>query len=591
MNIDFKTHILKMYDDVEMPGGWKFNHIKTLKLIDLFYTSHYETGEYDELGFFKFFANINKTPCDVAEKFIDLDTKDFIFMPQPSLNVGDPFSNELCVWHMQKDFRIYADRELWGQVIDELRPDLPKYGMAVAKDVKGKVRRVPLHNLRWDPSVRTLRDSTFVAEAYLMTEDEVLSQKWNKLSNFKDVKSRGETPLYLVYEFYLKSKGKYKRFHVTDVFCWKAKDGGLIRSLESMVNVQGDRLPAVVLHEDEVDDIPYYDHYWEKLDGRTLGYGFVEYLMHDQIAINEAENIERQGLYYTSLILLQTRDSAIGGKNVFTSTKNGDILTIDSEITQVPMEQRNLAAFNATRDRWRESVVRKTFSTEIATGGNLPSRTPIGVANLQLSQVSTYFDNKRERFGDFCKTLLYKIVIPSFKNKSSRAHYLTLGSSEKDLESYQQLVAKIFVDKAVADYAEKHGHFPSKGQQELIKEKVLKELQSRKYTNIKIPDYYYDNAEYKLHIEVTGESIETGVRSQILQTAMQILGTNPAILQHPVLRTIFFRFMGLGGVTPQELGIDLSALSNMPALPVAQGGSTAAPATPQMSPMQVTQMQ
>ena len=577
--------ILSMYQDIEMPGGWRFNHIGMLKTIDLMYTSHFETGEYDEMGMWKFYYNIVKTPCDVAEKFIDLNTKDFLFLPQPSLSTGEPLSNELMVWHMTKDFKIYADVNKFGEIIDELRPDLPKYGMCIAKDVNGLPQRRALHNMRWDPTARTLRKSHWVAEAYLFTESEIREQKWNKMDNFDAVKQRGESNFYLVYEFYEKHNGRYKRNFYIDVFAWNDGKGGTIRSLETNINYSTDRLPAISLHEDMVDDIPYYDHYWEKIDGRTLGYGFVEYLIQNQISVNEAENIERQGLYYSSMVLLQTRDTAIGGKNVLTGTRNGDILTIDSEITKVPLEERNLAAYNATRDRWNSNTVAKTFSSEIATGGNLPSRTPIGVANLQLSQVTSYYQKKQDAFGQYLKTLVYDIVIPSFQKQTAAEHALSIGSSDSDIVEYQKLLTKIYYDKAVSDYADKHGYFPNQGQRELIQKQIAETLSSRKNIPLRLPAFYYDNAEYTLHIEVTGESMDKAVNQQALQTAMQILSTNPGILQNSTLRTIFFRFMTLSGISPQELGIDLT---NIDQTPVQQGGSISPGQAQQPMPQQAS---
>lgn len=581
---EIRKSIQKMYSSVEMPGGWKFNHISTLKTIDLFYMSKYATGDYDDQGFYKLFYNIGKPTCDVASKFIDIDVQNWRFIPRPTLSEG---SNELAVYHFAKDFAVYADEEKLGQVINQFGDDLPKYGSIFAKDVRGSVKRVAPHNIKFDPSARNLRDSGFVAEAYLLREDEILSKKWNKLSNFELVRARGKTDLYLVYEYYENYGKKWKRQIVTDVFAWKDLNGGIIRSLESNINYQGEELPPVVLHEDEVK-LPYYDHKWEHVDGRLLGYGNMEYLIPNQIALNEAENLERKGLYYSSLVLLQTRDTAVGGKNVLTSSNNGDILTVDSEISKVPMEERNLAAYNATRSRWDENTMKKTFATDVAQGNNLPSRTPLGVANLQAGMVTSFFDKKRENYGMFWKELTQEIIIPSFKNKTAKEHMLTIGSSDEDIAEYEKMLTDIFMDKAIADYYEKNGYFPSIEQRKAVEERIAKQLRSKKYKNIIVPDNFYDNLNYKLHIDITGEGIDTGVKSQIMQIALTTLAQNPAVLQNKATRSVFFKFLSMGGVTPSELGLSSADFEEGP-MPQ-RGGSLPAPTAPsaQQGAMQMT---
>ena len=50
-----RSNIQQFYTKIDMPGGYGFDHVETLKTIDLYYNSKYKTGEYDSLGFRKFF--------------------------------------------------------------------------------------------------------------------------------------------------------------------------------------------------------------------------------------------------------------------------------------------------------------------------------------------------------------------------------------------------------------------------------------------------------------------------------------------------------------------------------------------------------
>lgn len=558
---NYKENIELPYKDIEMPGGYKWNHMNTLKGIELAYMSRFKNGEFDSQGFKKFFFNIVKAPCDVAEKFTDLDTSNFIFIPD-----GD---SEWRVFLLQKDFRVWARTNGWGKLINDLGHDRPKYGSVVVKKAGNTVKKVQLHNLRFDPTAESLRDSAFVYEAMKMGMGKMEGMKGWDLTELKTRPLAGE---YLVYECYHKDGKRWKREIVADVFCDKTYKN---RAVESFINRE-DQLPAVVLYEDTVDDIPYKEDHWERVPGRWLGYGFVEYLLENQIATNEAENYERKGLIYSSLKLFQTRDQSIGGKNVLTSAKNGDILTADSEVTPIAMEERNLAAYNATRQRWDGNTQRKTFSTDIATGANLPSRTPLGVANVQASMVESFYEKKREDFGLFLKEVLYDFAIPSFRKLSQREHTIVFSGSDQEMARLSDILVEGTLDSYKADYWNKHGFFPEQSEIDRVRAELKEDLANRKFQNIKIPAFWYDDAKFFMEIEVTGEAMDTSVRSQLLMTAMQMLGTNPAILQNPVIRSMFTRFLNLGGITLAELGISTQEMDAAPMMP--QGGSVAVPA-------------
>ena len=90
-----------------MPGGYSHNIPETLKLIDLYYNSQFKTGKYDDLGFRKFFFNVVKPACDIATKFVDLDTKDIILTPESD-------QSEFKVWFLQKKLKQYLKNENFG---------------------------------------------------------------------------------------------------------------------------------------------------------------------------------------------------------------------------------------------------------------------------------------------------------------------------------------------------------------------------------------------------------------------------------------------------------------------------------------------
>jgi hypothetical protein len=361
------------------------------------------------------------------------------------------------------------------------------------------------------------------------------------------------------------------------------KDGGIMRSVEAQINQQQDYLPGITLYEDEIDELTdiYRELKWENVEGRRLGRGFAEALFDNQIAENEAENLERRGLFFKALQIYQTRDDTVGGRNILTDVENGDILKVSSELLLAPKDNTDLAAFNATRSRWTKNTEQKTFSFDIARGEDLPSRTPLGVANLSVGMVASFFETKREILGEFWRYLFIEDIIPSFKKQNSKAHTLSVAKTAQGLDRVLRAYAKNVINKKAYDYAIGNGggYFPSEEERKAEEDRIIQELASNKVTIFDIKENAYKDVEILLDMIVTGEQIDTNAIKQTLQFAMQLLATNPNILRDKVTRTSFFKMLELQGVSPVDLAMldDMAEANPMPQAPLQPGGSAAAP--------------
>lgn len=560
-----RTNIARYYEDVELSGGHNHNCPDTLKEIDRYYDSKFKSGDRDELGFRKFFRNIVKPACDVAAKFIDLDTKDIILNPK---SPGDEFT----VWMMSKRLKQWLEDSDFAYLLNELAINYPKYGHIVIKRGGKFWHNVPIVNLRLDPGVSWIKDSEYVYEAVHMTAKEIKDRY--------DTDVEGEGP-FVVYDCYIKTGDTYD--HIIKANLHRLRDGN--DTPEQGIN-QEKMAEGVELFSERGVELPYRELKWENRAGRWLGYGFVEYLKDDQIAINEAENLERRGLMFTALKLYQTRDVSLKGSNVLTGAKNGDILTPESELTPVAMEERNLAAFNATDARWTESVVRKTFSTDVVRGDNLPSRTPLGTVQAQIAQVANFYDMKRENFGKFVKDLIIEDVLPSFKNDTKYETTMVFLGNDEEIDKLDETISRLATERAVAQYALRTGFFPSKEQIEEQRISVRERMKQNQNRYIDIPDGTWENAKYSVQVITTGEAVAVDTQSQIVQLGLQVLGGNPGILQNPATKAMFFKLLSLGGVSP----VDLNLFVEQPQQPQ-QGpaGSVARPQPATTGNVQTTQ--
>jgi len=560
--------IASCYEDVEMPGGWKRNQIETLKMVDRLYNSKFKTGQYDPQGFRKFFYNIVKPTCDIATKFIDLDTRDIILTPEHS-------NDELRVFLMQRRLKQWLKDEDFGTLLNELTYIWPIYGHLVIKKSKDGWKLVPLQNLRNNPASPGIVADSF-AEIYSLTLDELKDMGWMN----DELLSRGEMEEYIIHDCYTRKGKGWLREVKADLWSKRRPGGGTVRSVESEINYRGqDWMGSVVLYEEELDEHNYRELKWEHIPGAALGRGFVEYLEDNQVARNETENLERKAHAFHSTPLLQTRDEDVAGKNALSNYQPGDIIKANSEINPIANEARNLPQFTETRQNWDSNTERKTFTSDITTGASLPSRTPLGVANLQASLASSYFERKREELGLFIKKLLLDDIIPSFASDTTKEHVMVFSCADEESQYLDDAITNALVGDEVIKYVDKTGFWPSKEQRELLRLEVQDKLKGKKNRFLKIPDSFWKNAKYMADINITGESTDVSVKSQLIQMVLQIAGTNPMALQDPNSKNLIFRLLSLGGISPVELGLTYQSQAQ-PMMPPQVAGSLAKPTAP-----------
>lgn len=552
------------YDEVEMPGGWFFNQPEELKLIDLYYNSRYKTGQYDPQGFRKFFYNIVVPVCDIATKFIDLDTRDIILNPEHP-------NDDLRVFLMQRRLKQWLKDSDFGVLLNDITHTWPIYGHVVIKKSRDGWVNVPLQNLRHSPSAKGMVTDTF-AEIYTLSLSEMESLGWN-VSELEKMEELGE---YFVYDFYEKNGKKWNRCVKAELWSHKKGDG-VQRAVESEINYQSEEWTgSVTLFEETLDQHPYRELKWKNIPGRALGLGFVEYLKDNQIARNETENLERKAHAINSLVLFQTRDEEVAGKNVLVNARNGDIMRLSSEITPIATEARNLPQYQGTRQNWDSNTERKTFSSNITTGADLPSRTPLGVANQQAAMAASFYERKREELGLFIKRLLYSDIIPNFAKDTQKEHTMVFSCADEESNYLDDAITEALVGDEIIKYTNKTGFHPSKEQKELLRMQVKDKLKGKKNRYLKIPDGFWKNAKYTVDINITGESSDVSVKSQLIQMVLQIAGTNPMALQDKNSRSLIFKLLGLGGISPVELGLAYES-PDQPMVPPQVAGSLSKP--------------
>jgi hypothetical protein len=514
-----------------------------IDLIDSYWVSRYRDGDNDKLGFLKPFYNVVINPTEVASKMIDVDTKDIKV-------IAEDGASYYPVWFFTKELRDWMKEKNFGKLLNEIIYQLPKYGTVVLKKSGEDVNIVPLQNLLNNPIVRQL-DDDLIIEEHIETRQQFRKRKWGKEAIQKaiddlDVNDR-EVVYYEAYGDFENEEKNYFIYSETGVELFSAK----------------------------LDECPYREVHWDKLEGRWLGRGVVEKLFEAQIHLNKVTNMKSQSLHWTSKRIFQTRDDTVE-KNLMVDIQNGDIMRINSEITPVANEERNIHAYKEEEDSWGMLIDRLGFSYDIIRGQKPTAGTTLGQTQIQTAMASGFFDLKQEDVGLFLRDLILDWLIPMFEKEKKSKHQVMISSfSDEELAHLRELIIEEKANKAIMEYITKSGNIPTQGEVDAIK--IVVGEKTKKEKAIDIPEGFYKNLKYKIDVVITGEQIDLASKVTGAQVAMQILGSNPTILQDPKTKNLFMQLMNWMGLNPLTIKEEETPESLMTQNVAQMGGSIAKP--------------
>lgn len=532
--------------------GYFFSQYDTVNLIELYYNSKFETGAIDSEGQRKLFLNICAFRSDVASKMIDLDTKDFVFIPEDN-------SSKWGAWFIQKEFKDWARESYFGEFLNDLVESYPKYGTLVVKKVGKKLERVPLRTLVNQVDAKDLKTATHVIEVHQnMTKQDMQKYKgWD----IKDVilPFGQKTTVYERYGF-VPAEFYYAQMNKA---CPESEKGTVMDCLTITTlaqNKKGDPTGAILFCE-QVKDRPYLEVHWKRQDGRWLGIGEVENQFENQISRNMIANLRRRALLWSSKKIFQSSDVDIA-KNLIKDVKDGDVMTImpNGNITQIDMASREIGEFQSTEEIWEKNSDQKSFTYEVATGESLPSGTPFRLGVVLSNAVNSHFQMKREKLGLFLKKIVTEFVYPIFKKENSAAHIITVFGTEDGITDLKKAAAELIFNTAVKDSLIQG--VPIMGDSVAMKQQIEEQFKMQSHLFIDIPDDFYDNVQHHVELTITGEEIDTASKIASYTTLYQSLVQSG----DPRAPQILDKIMSLSGDTLESV---IGILPPVPAQPQA----------------------
>lgn len=555
---------------IQIVPGLTFNQYETINKIYFYYNSKYVTGETDEEGDKKFFYNITRNPCKIFSKAIDFDTKNIRLL---TVEGGDPKKT----WFMERDLKFWMRDKEFGKILNRIFKEIPIYGSVVLKIVDGFPYFVDLRNFVVEQSADSLDESGYIIEIHNYTPVEFKNvakkMKWEKVDEVIDLFHKMKDTSHIrVFERYGELKNEdtgewsYRRVFIADV--------GLDEYDQS-----GNKLverPGVVLGDEEWEGHPYWEFHADKVSGRWLGCGVVEELFEPQIAQNQNTNLQNKSSYWAALKIFQTRDPAVN-RNLMTDTRNGEVLNVESEITPINMaSSENLAFFNQQDQRWMRNRDELTFSYDVVQGERLPAGTPLGSAQMAMTQTLSYFEMIQENIALDIKEMLYKVIIPKFEKENNEEHTVRLIG--KDLDTYIDMIKGQMTFNEVVRQFVSGKNLPTEEEVEIIEDSVETLIKKDREKNIKIPKGFYKNLKYDVDIDITGESVDTRVRNATLFAILQAVTSDPMMIEDPLKKKIIAMIAENGGINPNEIFDVEKSRQELPEMESRAGGGVSAPA-------------
>ncbi len=558
---------------IEVVPGYTFNQYQTIKRIHLYTNSKFEDDSLYH-GRKKIFFNIVNFRRDTVMKSLDLDTKDVKCVP---LNED----SKMKTFIMQKDFKTWMKTNDIGQKFNDSVETLSTFGSVVIKTSGTLPEVVDLRRFFLDPTVDTVHQSRFLIQEHFMTQSELekMKGKWDikairqVVERFGSIYSpmsyenggqtgiKGTTPYYKVYERYgevpkhmLSEDGEYDEedkfdlvramFVIAEPFSTYKNEGS---------NVEYDN--GVILAKVEWPDAyPFEDCHFSKTKGRWLGLGPVEILFGAQERVNELMNQKRIAMELSSLHLFQTRDRS-APTNLAGYMNSGDVLIVNEEITPIATEERNLPAFENEQTHYDQLADRLTFSYDAGRGEAQPSSTPATNAMIQNQNVASYFSLKRENFGLMWQRIFNTKIAPLLMKDLKAEHVLRFIGEPEEIARLDASISPYFVKQYII-HDVLQGKTVDNIRLEEIKMEVANELKKggvERYVKV-LKDHYKDT-EFEFDFIITNEQQDTAVTSQNMFMILQQLAQNPALIDDPVLRTVFYKYCEEIGIQPMELEI------------------------------------
>lgn len=603
-----------LYNFISPVPGYAFNTYQTIKRIFLYLSNRYENGSF-YLGREKLFFNIVTPPVEVATKMLSIDPKNIKLIPT------DPESY-FPTYLLEKELRHWLKTSEMGKILNQIAEEAPRYGSVFLEKTKDGAKVCDIRRLMYDPSVERIVDSRFVTTITYMSDFDLRKAaydgSWDADAVELAIERFGNTQAAQAMEDFsgnlnvMRSSPQvkvYKRYGEVPEY-WlddkmaipkPGKATKMIRALFICAgpdvlqrNTSGQivgELGVTLWKGKWRGDYPFKDFHYTKIKGRLLGMGVVEMLFDVQTRFNELKNQKRLSMELSTLHLFQTKDKSLV-RNVLTDLENGDIMFSPNGVEPVANEERNLPAFQQEEESYANQTDKLSFAYEAIRGDNQPGDQTLGEVQIQVASATGVYGFKKKNLRYFLKGFFNDLVLPQLVKDLTPEHIMRFTGTAQELDKLDEASAELYANEVIIKTAISGGKI-DKDLQDTARQKAIKEYR-KNGTNrfLKIKEQFYKDAKFDFDFDIENQDTDPNKLLQGIQTLFGFL-QNPAVLQDPRLKMLFYQAAEQFGISPAEIEFADNQATTMEQdgrLPTLQGQQQPQ-GQPQQQPQQMQQPQ
>ena len=535
-----------------------------IETVEAYSNSKHLSGDTDALGREKPFYNIVTAAANIWYRATDIDRKDIsIKATNTKSELGAFALNILLKKYMREEnFGVYLNK--WGRT-------LAKFGSAVSKIVE-KDGRLCVEVIPWTRLIVDAVDfhNNPIIEKIYMTPSQLAKSGYDKkaIKNLLEARSTRK----LVSRERVDDKDDYIEIYEVhgelplSYITGNEKDDNEYVQQMHVVSFMGDD-ENFTLYSGRETKSPYVLAHLIEEEGSTLAKGAVATLFNEQWMVNHSMKAIKDQLDLASKLIFQTSDPSFVGQNVYDSVDTGTILihSPNQPLTQVANNSHDITSLQNFATNWNNNAKEITSTTDAMRGITPPSGTALGTVQITTAQGLSLFELMTENKGLALEELIREFIIPYLIKKVNNTNELSVLLEGEGIRKVDAMYIKSEGNRLYNEKAKKmllsgqlvEGLDTTDG--ELSAKQNLEAMGNMRYF---IPSEIGDTTwrdivkdiEYSVNIEITNENSNKDADMKTLTSALQIISSNPNILQDPNSKMILSKLLqSTGVISPLEL--------------------------------------
>ena len=520
-----------------------FDMYETINVIEAYLNSKHTSGEHDSLGREKPFFNIVVAASNIWYRATDLDRKQIRVKATKGKSIIDAF---LATVHLQD----WMTREKFGQFLNEWGRVLARYGSAVVKFIEKDGKLIP-SVIPWNRLICDAIDFNASAriEVIELTEGQLKKRKGYR-KDVVEALCAARTARETLKKKRKDTKNDYIRIyevHDEQPLSWvtgNPADTEYVQQMQVMTFMEGDKKNEhddYILYAGREEKDPYMITHLIKEDGRTLAMGAVEHLFQNQWMVNHSIKNVKDQLDLASKLIFQTADETFVGQNALSAIETGDILVhaVNMPLTQIANTSHDTESLRAFLAEWKSLGNEIVGISDAMLGAQPKSGTAWRQTEALLQENYSLFEQRTENKALHLEDMLREFILPFIK----RTKLNNAKEISATLKSYD-------IDWIDAKYLK---NYSIKESNRIIKEKMLKgervtptmqkemmasfqkqaksalsDLGNQRFfkpsdVTTKTWKKQFENMEWELEIDITGEAKDYQSMLATLNTALQVV--------------------------------------------------------------------